>query len=239
VKDLSNQKVVVIGGTSGIGLATAIAADELGAQVYAASRSEASIAKAQKKAPESINFRVADTHDVAALDNIFEEAGSIQHLVSAATGADRTMAPFMDQTADQFSEAFNKFWGYTNVVRAGVPHLAEHGSLTLVSGTPARKCNPGMSSISCVGSAVEALGRALALELAPRRVNVVAPGLIDTAMFDWMGENKAANFAQMSKNIPLQRIGQPAELANAIIFCMTTSYVTGTTIDVDGGTLLP
>jgi NAD(P)-dependent dehydrogenase (short-subunit alcohol dehydrogenase family) len=58
-------------------------------------------------------------------------------------------------------------------------------------------------------------------------------------MFDWMGENKAANFEQMSKNIPLQRIGQPEELANAIIFCMTTSYVTGTTIDVDGGTLLP
>lgn len=239
VKDLSNKTVVVIGGTSGIGLATAIAAAEMGARVYAASRSQASIDKAGKKAPGNVQFHIADTHDISALNALFSKAGKIDHLVSAATGAERTMAPFMDQTPEQFAGAFNKFWGYTNVVRTGVPFLSENGSITLVSGSPARKCNPGMSSISCVGSAVEALGRALALELAPRRVNVVAPGLIDTAMFDWMGDNKAATFAQMSKNIPLKRVGQPEELANAIIFCMTTDYVTGTTIDVDGGTLLP
>jgi NAD(P)-dependent dehydrogenase (short-subunit alcohol dehydrogenase family) len=239
VKDLSNQRVVVIGGTSGIGLATAIAAAELSAEVYAASRSEASIEKAKSRVSAEINFRVADTHDIASLEAVFSEAGPIDHLVSAATGANRTMAPFMEQTAEQFSEAFNKFWGYTNVARLGVPHLVEDGSLTLVSGTPARKCNPGMSSLSCVGSAVEALGRALALEIAPKRVNVVAPGIIDTAMFDWMGDNKEATFEQMSKNIPLGRVGQPEELANAIIFFMTTNYVTGTTVDVDGGTLLP
>lgn len=239
MKDLENQKVVIIGGTSGIGLAAAISAAEHGAVVYAASRSESTIAKAKEHAPREINFRVADTHDIAALEAIFEETGTIDHLVSAATGANRTMAPFMSQTPEQFAAAFDKFWGYTNVIRTGVPHLAENGSLTLVSGSPARKCNPGMSSVSCVGSSVEALARALAIELAPRRVNVVAPGLIDTAMFDWMGENREATFEQMTKNVPLQRVGKPEEVARAIIFFMTTQYATGATLDVDGGTLLP
>jgi|TARA_Y100000310_G_scaffold337045_1_gene423109 NAD(P)-dependent dehydrogenase (short-subunit alcohol dehydrogenase family) len=239
MQTLENQNVVVIGGTSGIGLATAIAATEHGANVWAASRSEETIAKAKNTAPDSIRFSALDTHDVNGLRELFAEIGTIHHLVSAATGANRTMAPFMEQTAEQFSEAFNKFWGYTNVVRAGVPHLSEDGSVVLVSGVPARKCNPGMSAISCVGNAVEGLGRALALELAPKRVNVVAPGIIDTAMFDRMGDGKAAAFAQMSQNIPLKRVGQANEVANAILFLMTTPFVTGTTIDVDGGQLLP
>lgn len=239
MQSLKNQNVVVIGGTSGIGLATATAAAEQGANVWAASRSEVTIGKAKSQGHDNIQFRQVDTHDVAGLEKLFAEVGTTHHLVSAATGANRTMAPFMEQTAEQFSEAFNKFWGYTNVVRAGVPHLSDDGSVVLVSGVPARKCNPGMSSISCVGNAVEGLCRALALELAPKRVNVVAPGIIDTAMFDWMGDNKASGFEQMSQNIPLKRVGQPDEVANAIIFLMTTPYVTGTTIDVDGGQLLP
>jgi NAD(P)-dependent dehydrogenase (short-subunit alcohol dehydrogenase family) len=216
-----------------------MAAAEQQANVWAASRSQATIDKAESQSQGSIQFRQVDTHDVAGLEKLFAEVGTIHHLVSAATGANRTMAPFMEQTADQFAEAFDKFWGYTNVIRAGVPHLAEDGSVVLVSGVPARKCNPGMSAISCVGSAVEGLCRALALELAPRRVNVVAPGIIDTAMFDWMGDNKASGFARMSENIPLKRVGQPDEVANAILFLLTTPFVTGTTVDVDGGQLLP
>jgi len=238
MQTLKNQNIVVIGGTSGIGLATALAAAAQGANVWAASRSEATVEKAKNQSSD-IQFRLVDTHDVAALEKLCAEVGTIHHLVSAATGANRTMAPFMEQTADQFSEAFNKFWGYTNVIRAGVPHLTEDGSVVLVSGVPARKCNPGMSAVSCVGNAVEGLGRALALELAPKRVNVVAPGIIDTAMFDWMGDNKATTFKQMSQNIPLKRVGQADEVANAIIFLLTTPYVTGTTVDVDGGQLLP
>ncbi|MEX2327745.1 MAG: SDR family oxidoreductase, partial [Pseudomonadales bacterium] len=98
---------------------------------------------------------------------------------------------------------------------------------------------PGMSSISCVGNAVEALTRALALELAPRRVNVVAPGIIDTGMFDRLGDNKAAALAQMGKNVPLGRVGQANEVAGAIVHAMTNTYMTGATLDVDGGSLLP
>ena len=235
---LDNQNVVIIGGTAGIGLATAILAQEAGANVWAASRSEDKVAACAKEHP-GIQFSSLDTHDTDALSALFEKVGTINHIVGAATGANRTMAPFMEQTDEQFREAFNKFWGYTNVARQGVPYLLDNGSLTFVSGTPARKCNPGMSSVSCTGSAVEGLTRALALELAPKRVNAVAPGIADTAMFDRFGDKKEEALANMGKNILLGRVGKATEVAEAIVFIMTNAYITGITIDVDGGVLLP
>ncbi|MEX2488467.1 MAG: SDR family NAD(P)-dependent oxidoreductase, partial [Pseudomonadales bacterium] len=109
---LDNKNVVIIGGTSGIGLATAILAHKEGANVWAASRSEAKVQEASTHAPD-IKFRQVDTHDVAGLGRLFDETGDVDHVVGAATGAQRTMAPFMEQTDEQFREAFNKFWGYT------------------------------------------------------------------------------------------------------------------------------
>ncbi len=235
---LDKQKVVVIGGTSGIGLATAILAREAGATVWAASRSEDKVAACSTANPE-IDFMQVDIHDTDALKSLFEKTGPIDHILGVATGAERVMAPFMTQTDEEFRGAFNKFWGYTNLARQGIPFLADSGSLTFVSGTPARKCNPGMSSVSCTGSAVEGLTRALALELTPIRVNVIAPGLIDTGMFDSFGDSKPEVLENISKNILLGRVGQAAEVAEAIMLVMTNPYMTGTTIDVDGGAMLP
>lgn len=229
----------MIGGTSGIGLATAMEAADLGADVWAVGRSQENIDKAKAVAGDGIQFSQLDVHNSDDFKRLFAATGSVDHIVSAATGANRTMKPFMEQTAEQFAEAFGKFWGYTEVVRQSVPHLSEQGSITLVSGVPARKCNPGMSSVSCVGNAVEGLGRALALELAPIRVNVVAPGVISTGMFDWMGENKDSTLDAMTGGFPIPRAGQPWEVASAIIFFMTSTYTTGTCVDVDGGQLLP
>jgi NAD(P)-dependent dehydrogenase (short-subunit alcohol dehydrogenase family) len=235
---LDNQNVVVIGGTSGIGLATAVQAKQSGANVWAAGRSEERIASCSAEHP-AIQFEQLDIHDVGALKSLFEKVGTINHLVGAATGANRTMSPFMEQTDEQFREAFGKFWGYTNIARQGVPYLLGNGSLTFVSGTPARKCNPGMSSVSCTGNAVEGLTRALALELAPQRVNAVAPGIISSGMYDRFGDKKDEVLATMGKNILLGRVGTSDECAEAILMLMTNSYITGTTIDVDGGQLLP
>ncbi len=235
---LVNQNVVIIGGTSGIGLATAICASAAGANVWAASRSADKVQTAGDAHPE-IHFSQVDTHDVAGLSALFASVGQIDHIVGCATGATRTMAPFMDQTDEQFRAAFEKFWGYTHVARQGVPFLTESGSLTLVSGVPARKCNPGQSSISYTGCAVEGLTRALALELKPRRVNVVAPGIIETGMFAHLGEKKDQALTNMAKGIPLGRVGQAKEIADAIMLCITNGFMTGATIDVDGGALLP
>lgn len=227
-----------MGGTSGIGLATARRAMLAGASVVAAGRSEEKLQEAAKIAPD-IDFRQLDTHDTEGLAALCAELSPLDHLVSAATGATRSMAPFMQQTAEEFAAAFGKFWGYAHTVRAGVPHLCDGGSLTLVSGTPARKCPPGMSSISCVGSAVEGLVRALAVELAPKRVNCVAPGMIDTPMFAALGDKKEEVLAERTRGYPLPRPGTADEVADALIFLMQNDYVTGVVLDVDGGQLLP
>jgi len=235
---LSNTNIVIIGATSGIGLEAARAAAAAGANVWGASRSQDKVDRAGREVPEA-RFTTVDIHDTDALARLFESVGEIHHLVGCATGADRTMAPFLEQTDEQFREAFGKFWGYCNIVRPAAPRLTETGSITLVSGTPARKCNVGMSAISCVGNAVEGLTRALALELAPRRVNVVAPGIIDTGMFDRFGDQKDEILKGMGKNVPLGRVGKPEEVAAAILAAMTGTYMTGATLDVDGGSLLP
>jgi NAD(P)-dependent dehydrogenase (short-subunit alcohol dehydrogenase family) len=235
---LAGKNVVVIGGTSGIGLATAKAASELGANVWAVGRSEAHQEKARVATGGRVTLVTADTHDEQALLALFREVGTIDHLVSAATGANRTLKPFIEQTEEQFKEAFGKLWGYAKVVRTGAPFVAKDGSITLVSGAPARKIKPNMSALSCVGGAVENLVRALAVELAPIRVNVVAPGIIDTALFDWMGDEKAQRVAAMTKGQLVERIGRPEEVASALIYLMQNGYATGTTVDVDGGQLL-
>ena len=235
---MDGMNVVVIGGTSGIGLATAVSSAQRGATVFAAGRSLEKIEACQASYPD-IQFRQVDTHDPEGLSDLFSEAGPIHHLVGAATAATRTNGPFMSQSDEQFRAAFDKFWGYTHVVRQGVPHLVEDASITLVSGTPARKCNPGMISVSCTGCAVEGFVRALTTELAPIRINGVAPGIIDTPMFDHFGEKKAATLGAIGANFPLGRVGQPEEVAEAILLCMSNTYMTGVVIDVDGGALLP
>ena len=236
--DLKNKTVVIIGGTSGIGLATAVEAYERGAIVHAASRSKD---KVEAKAPEhpDINFFQQDIHDSLGLEKSFQALGKIDHVVAVATGANRKNAPFMEQSPEEFKEAFNKFWGYTNVARLSLPLIRQKGSLTFVSGFPARKCNVGMSSISATGCAVEGLSRALALEVAPIRVNVVAPGIIDTEAFDRLGEGKSTALENMGKNIPIGRVGRPEEVGLAILHAMENPYMTGATIDIDGGILLP
>lgn len=236
--DFEGKKVAVVGGTSGIGLAAAVMANAAGAEVWAVSRSEDKVTKCQAEYPD-IKFSSCDTHDLDGLKALFTQIGTVDYIVAAATGAERTLKPFLEQTDEQFREAFNKFWGYCNVVRVGAEHLADQGAITLVSGTPARKCNVGMSSLSCVGGAVENLCRALALELAPLRVNVVAPGLIESGMQDHFGEKKAEVLEQMGKGVPLQRVGQAEEVASAILLSLSNTYMTGSTIDVDGGVLLP
>ena len=235
---LKDQNVVIIGGTSGIGLAAAIIARSAGANVWAASRSEDRIKQCRTDHAD-ISFTQLDTHDVDGLKSLFESVGSIDHIVGAATGADRTIAPFMDQTHEQFSEAFNKFWGYTHVARQGVPYLTGKGSLTLVSGFPARKYAPNMSALGCTGGAVENLSRFLAAEIAPRRVNVVAPGTIDTGMWDALPiEQREAMYKSAGSRVPLGRVGTSEEVASSIIHVMANPYITGATIDVNGGQFL-
>jgi NAD(P)-dependent dehydrogenase (short-subunit alcohol dehydrogenase family) len=235
---LAGKNVVVIGGTSGIGLATALAATELGATVWAAGRSAGHLEKARVAGKGKLTLVQVDTHEDAGLQALFSEAGTIDHLVSAATGGTRTLKPFVEQTEEQFQAAFGKLWGYAKVARLGARFVARDGSITFVSGAPARRFRPNMSALSCVGGAVENMVRCLAVELSPIRVNVVSPGIIDTALFDWMGDEKAGKVAAMTQGQLVRRVGRPEEVASALIYLMQNGYATGTTVDVDGGQLL-
>lgn len=235
---LAGKNVVIIGGTAGIGLAAAQAAAAAGAKVWAAGRSEGHIETAKQIANGGFEVRQADTHDAASLEAIFKEVGTIDHLVSAAVGGERTLKPFLEQTEDQFKAAYDKLWGYAKVVRTGAPYLAEDGAITLVSGSPARKIKPAQSPLSCVGASVENLVRCLAVEMAPVRVNVVSPGTVDTAMFDFMGDEKQEKLQAMTSTHLIKRAGTSEEVAQGILFVMQNGFVTGTTIDVDGGRIL-
>ena len=232
--DVKNKKAIVFGGTSGIGLAAAEQLVELGANVIAISRNP----EKAGDVPEGISLKACDVRDREALQSLFKECAPFDILISAATGGDRAFGPFLEMDMDGYQASFDKLWGYANVVRYGTEHLSEDGTIVLVSGAPARKTKPGQVAIGSVGGAVEAFVRAVAPEIAPRRLNVVSPGQIDTPMIALEGEERVEFYKKTTANHIIPRAGTADEVAQAIIFMVQNDFVTGTTIDVDGGWLL-
>ena len=232
--DVAAKKAIVIGGTSGIGLATAKQLATLGAEVIAVSRNPDKAGDV----PAGISLRKCDVRDRQALSRLFQECAPFDILVSAATGGTRSIGPFLEMDMEGFQASFDKLWGYANVVRFGTEHMSEDGSIVLVSGAPARKAKPGQVALSSVGGAVEALVRAVAPEIAPRRLNVVSPGVIDTPMVSAQGDQRKALYAKLTANHIIPRAGTSEEVAQGIVFMIQNDFVTGTTIDVDGGSLL-
>ncbi|MTI08194.1 SDR family oxidoreductase [Curvivirga aplysinae] len=232
--NLSSKKALVFGGTSGIGLATCKQLADLGADVIAISRHP----EKAGDLGDNISTRKCDVRDADALKALFKECGPYDILISAATGGSRAKGPFLEMDMDSYQASFDKLWGYTNAVRYGTEYLSEKGNIVLVSGAPARKCRPGQIALASVGGAVEAFVRAIAPELAPRRINVVSPGLISTPMFGDDVTVRDAQLADMTKDNLIPRPGQPEEVAKGILFVVQNEFVTGTTVDVDGGWLL-
>merc|ERR1712136_710456 len=139
-------------------------------------------------------------------------------------GGKRAVGPFLEMDLDGYQASFDKLWGYTNAVRLGTKHLTENGSIVLVSGAPARRCKPGQAAV--------------APEIAPRRINVVSPGLIETEMFGAASDERSSKLQAMTAKNLIPRPGTPDEVAQAIVYVATNGFVTGTTVDVDGGWLL-
>jgi len=235
---INGKRALVLGGTSGIGLATVRMLSERGGDVTGFGRTSANIESARDSIPEA-EFQALDVLDRDAMAATFAELAPFDILVNAATGGERATGPFMKMDLDGFSGSFRKLWGYVNSVRLAGEHLSENGCITLVSGSPARKCQPGMSAISTVGNAVEGFARAIATEIAPIRINVISPGLIDTPMFPGEGDARQEFFGQATARNLIKRAGTAEEVAQGILFVIENDFVTGTTIDVDGGALLP
>ncbi|HWL87233.1 MAG TPA: SDR family oxidoreductase [Polyangiaceae bacterium] len=230
---LKDARVLVLGGSSGIGLATALAAAEAGGAVTIASRSQAKLDAALTRLGGSARAIMLDTGDEAAVERFFAEEAPWDHVVVSAaqtpSGPVRTLGLAEAKTAME-----SKFWGAYRVARAA--KINEGGSLTFVSGF--LSVRPSASAVlqGAINAALEALARGLALELAPVRVNVVSPGIIATPLWSGMTEDKReAMFAGAAQRLPVRRIGQPEDIANAILFVATNPFATGSTVRVDGG----
>ena len=126
--------------------------------------------------------------------------------------------------------------GYTNTVRLGLNQLSKNGCIVLVSGSPARKCKPGQIALASVGGA-EAFSRSLASEIKPIRINIVSPGIIDTPMVALEGKDREDFYKNATKDNLIPRAGKADEVSQAILFAIQNDFITGTTIDVDGGWL--
>lgn len=232
---MENKKAIVLGGTSGIGLATTHLLAGLGADVVAVSRQPQ---KAVANVPEKVALEECDVRDRDGLASLFAKHSQIDFLVCAATGGERAVGPFLEMDLDGYQGSFDKLWGYTNAVRLAGEHLSSDAAIVLVSGAPARRAKPGQVALASVGGAVEAFCRTIAPEIAPRRINVVSPGLISTPMFGDDVEERERTLSNATSKHIIPRPGQPDEVAKAIVFLLENTFVTGTTIDVDGGWLL-
>lgn len=232
---MKNQKIVIIGGSSGIGLETARQVISLGAEVVIASRSEDKLNKAKEMLGPRAAAYVLDTTDEQQVMSFFEQVGKYDHLVISA--AETSGGSFLQLETDQARKLFeNKFWGQYYAAKYGAPKLSAKGSITLFSGVVAYKPMIGSSTLGAVNAAVSNLGQTLALELAPIRVNVVSPGIIDTPSRSKMPENARNQFYDtVADKLPLKRVGHPEDVAQGVLYLIQNHFVTGTILHVDGG----
>lgn len=236
---LTDQRVVIIGGTSGIGLATAHAAVEAGAQVVIASSRRSSIDAALGELSADTTGHALDVLDTRAVQAFFDEVGAFDHLAYTA-GESLSLMPVDSMDIDQARGFFQvRFFGALSAVSTAAEHIRPGGSITLTSGSARTRPGSGWSVASSLCGATTSLAGALAVELAPLRVNVVEPGIIRSPLWSGMSpEDQQAMYDQQAEQLPAGRVGEVDDVAQAFLYSMTQSFMTGTSIPVDGGALL-
>jgi NAD(P)-dependent dehydrogenase (short-subunit alcohol dehydrogenase family) len=231
---LSGQKVVVVGGSSGIGFSTAELAKREGAEVIIASRNvERLNAAAEKLGVKAIVADVTSDESIAAL---FRGCGPVDHVV--VTAAQLRSGPFKTVAMEDVRATMEgKFWGAWRVARAA--DIRPGGSLTLVSGFLSIRPRPNSAIVGAANGAIESLARSLALELAPVRVNAVSPGIIDTPIRAAMPEAARLDMlARTAASLPVGRVGVGDDIARQILAFMTIGFMTGSIVYLDGGALV-
>jgi NAD(P)-dependent dehydrogenase (short-subunit alcohol dehydrogenase family) len=231
---LTGQKVVVVGGSSGIGLSTAELAKREGADVIIASRNADRLnAVAEKLAVKAI---VADVTSDESVAGLFRTCGPVDHVV--VTAAQLRSGPFKTVAMEDVRATMEgKFWGAWRVARSA--EIRPGGSLTLVSGFLSIRPRPNSAIVGAANGAIESLARSPALELAPVRVNAVSPGIIDTPIRAAMPEAARQDMlAKTAAALPVGRVGVGEDIARQILAFMTIGFITGSIVYVDGGALI-
>ncbi|GAA4180260.1 SDR family oxidoreductase [Gryllotalpicola koreensis] len=236
---LTDQHVVVIGGSSGMGLATARAAAEAGAQVTIASSNRSRLDEALATLPADSVGIVVDARSESDFAELFAHTGEIDHLVYTAGDSVRPK-PLAEVSLDEARQLRDvRFWGAVAAVKHATPRLRAGGSIALTSGTVGERPAPGMALVASGAAAIEGLARGLAAELAPIRVNAVRPGAIRTPLWDGVPEpQREAALASLANRTLTKTIGSAEQIAAAHLYLMQNAFVTGTVLTVDGGQLL-
>jgi NAD(P)-dependent dehydrogenase (short-subunit alcohol dehydrogenase family) len=233
---LGGKKVLVVGGSSGMGLATAKLAVEAGAKVTIAARSHDRLAAAAKTIGRGVEPALLDATNDAAVAKFFADGTVWDHVVSCVGAGGRGNVRELE-TGPAYAAMEGKFWAGFRIARAA--RIAPDGSLTFVSGGLSQRPAAGAALISAINAALEHLSKGLALELAPIRVNTVSPGPVDTPMWDRYGPDQKRKFLEgAASHVPLKRVAQPEEIAELILFFMTNRFITGTVVPLDGGSTL-
>lgn len=237
--NLTGKKVVVLGGTSGIGFSVAEALLSEGAKVVVASSSQSKVDRALARLGDLAQGRAVDLRSEDEIKRFFQQVGSFDHLVYTA-GDFILQRPLAETDLAEAQDFWTvRFWGAFLAISHGHKLIQPGGSIVLTSSTVPRRTPVGFALGAGISAAVEAFGRAMAVELAPIRVNTVAPGIIRTEIWDRLpAEQREQYFELRGKSFPVGRVGLPADVADAYLSFMRSPYTTGQTIVVDGGMLL-
>jgi len=236
--DVDGASVLVLGGTSGMGFATARALLDAGARVSIVGRDPDKAAAAAAELDGRVTFGAFDAGDTDAFAAHVDSMDAIDHVVSF-TGL-QPAAPVGEADHDMFHDAFDaRVWAARNACAVAGPRMGEGGSFVFCSGVSAFRPRPGRSAGAVATAALESFTRAMAVELAPQRVNAICPGAFDTVVLRRaFGDRADEVIARLESTVPLGRIGQPPEIAHAVLFLLTNTYTTGIVLRVDGGSVL-
>jgi NAD(P)-dependent dehydrogenase (short-subunit alcohol dehydrogenase family) len=233
--ELQGKQVIIVGGSSGIGLATARRALAEGANVLIVGRSDARLDSAQK----SLNSRylttaVADISDLKSVKALFANTRNIDHLFIPAGELTPDGGDVLSSDPVKLEQVImTRLLGASQTVREARSRMS-NGSVTLMSGVYAIRPGKGSAMGAAAVAGVEGMTRALALDLAPIRVNAVSPGIIDTPLWDSFGSNRQA-IMDIGKSLPIGRVGHPDDIAEGVLFLMKNDFTTGTVLRIDGG----
>ncbi|MGH6818860.1 MAG: SDR family oxidoreductase [Methylovirgula sp.] len=233
---LLEKRIVVLGGSSAIGLATAQAAAREGASVVIASSRRARVEEALATLPAGAEGHALDVSDETALKHLFARLGAFDHLVFTA-GESLQLGKLANTEMAAARHFFDlRYWGAFMAAKYGSGSIRPGGSIVFTSGLAGARPHPGWALGASICSAMEGLTRALAVELAPIRVNIVCPGVVKSPLWDTMTDaDRAALYRQMEEHLLVGHVGETQEIAEAYLYLMRQTYGTGQVLIVDGG----